>query len=163
MADSSSRSAPVAAFSWSSLGPFAPASMRVHPLTHVEKVAGGKAEVWLHVELRDRWGDGVKGVGRMAIRLFGPKDGMSGPEAEVLRWDVDLNDLERNVELFDPATRTYRVQLGGGPAWLTEFANRGGGGVVGGPSRAMLQVTLEVRDGEGGAGRTLRDEFVMKR
>ena len=163
--DTSARKPVAVPFTWSSLGPFAPTTLRVHPLTHVERVPGG-AEIWLHVEMRDRWGDGVKGVGKMAIRLFGPKDGMNGPEGEVLRWDVDLADLDRNVELFDPATRTYRIQLAGGPAWLQEFIVRpgtSGGGVVGGPARIMLQVTLDVRDGEGGTSRTLRDEFVMKR
>src|SRR4051812_29835024 len=60
--------------------PFAPASLRVHPLTHVDLVEGEKgsaptSEVVLHFELLDRYGDAVKGLGIVNVELYRPGPG----------------------------------------------------------------------------------------
>ncbi|MFI4898387.1 MAG: hypothetical protein ACIARR_11235, partial [Phycisphaerales bacterium JB059] len=51
-------------------GPFAPASMRVYPLTQIERTGEGEARLVLHLELRDAWGDTVKGIGNLQVQLL---------------------------------------------------------------------------------------------
>ena len=50
-------------------GPFRPSAMRVHPLTHTEIRSDGESVMVLHVELKDPWGDTVKGVGQVQVQL----------------------------------------------------------------------------------------------
>lgn len=138
--------------------PFVPTSMRIYPLTHIERgsappappanpsgpspadnippqdVTPKPAEVRIiaHLEFRDAWGDGTKAIGPLVILLYGPnsnanvarnaRDG-DDPDAfanttQQRRYDIDLTDLKRNAELFDPATRTYRIPLAGLPEWI---------------------------------------------
>src|SRR5689334_10894995 len=98
--------------------PFAPTTLRVHPLTHVEAAGelpgGGKpdaSELVLHFELLDRYGDSVKGLGSLKVQLYRPGEGMSpGMETQELTWDVPgMDNAEQNTRRFDTATRTYRV------------------------------------------------------
>ena len=96
-------------------GPFAPAMMRVHPLTHTE-VFDGQTRVVLHVELRDGWGDTIKGVGRVSVRLR--RSGASTIGETGVNWDMDLRDLATNVSYFDSVTRTYRFVITGLPDWF---------------------------------------------
>lgn len=105
----------------SNASPFAAVSLRVHPLTHIGTGKDGKPRLLAHIELRDRWGDATKGIGKLTIRLFGPQGG-TGTSKELTRWDVDLADLDLNATLFDPSTHTYRLQLAGIPDWLTAMA-----------------------------------------
>lgn len=131
--------------------PFAPVSLRVHPLTRVV-VTGGKPEIIVHVELRDAWGDSAKGTGAMALRLFGPAGGLSGGANQALqRWDIDLSNLDTNAAMFDPATRTYRVQLTGGPEWLSELQTAKS------RPRVVLQATLTPGEGRP----PLSDEYIV--
>lgn len=99
-------------------GPFAPKAMRIHPLTHAETDAEGNPRLVLHLELKDAWGDTVKGIGRVQAQV----DREGGPagqsEADTTRWDIDLRSLSDNASFHDPATRTYRIVLGGLPRWL---------------------------------------------
>lgn len=97
-------------------GPFAPRAMRIHPLTHAEIDAQGDARIILHVELKDAWGDTVKGVGRVQVQLW--RDTLSSDNAT--RWDIDLRSLTDNAAFHDPATRTYRIVLSGLPIWLSD-------------------------------------------
>ncbi len=90
--------------------PFAPHAIRIHPLTQISRDARGEPVISLHLELLDAWGDGVKGVGTLTVLVSGAGQGR--------RWDVDLLDLTTNAAAYDPATRTYRLQLGGLPDWL---------------------------------------------
>jgi hypothetical protein len=110
---------------------------------------GGPAEVVVHLELRDAWGDSTKGVGAVLVRLVRQKqagvgaDSVSAPPGDQSqRWDIDLSDLATNAAMFDPATRTYRMQLTGVPAWV-------GGGVStdGARGRTMIQATLTMPGG----------------
>ncbi|MBO6512539.1 MAG: hypothetical protein JJ974_01065 [Phycisphaerales bacterium] len=97
-------------------GPFAPSEMRIHPLTHVESV-GDVKRIVLHMELRDGWGDTVKGIGAMSIQLG--RSGSASIGQSGTRWDIDLRDFETNVSYFDSVTRTYRFVLSGLPDWFT--------------------------------------------
>lgn len=138
--------------------PFPPQFMRVHPLSHVALAADGKPEVICHIDFRDQVGDSVKAVGPLTMRLFGPQDGKpGGAERELFRWDVDLSDMADNAARFDPATRTYRFQLGFdrnvSPDWLLTLRDRDGEG-------AKLKVTLQAVLGPapGGAANVLSDQ-----
>ena len=97
-------------------GPFAPTTMRIHPLTHVEMVEAGERIV-LHVEVSDGWGDTIKGVGDVQVNLR--QSGARSLGQSGIRWDIDLRDLVTNVSYFDSVTRTYRFVLTGLPVWFT--------------------------------------------
>ncbi len=132
-------------------GPFAPKAMRIHPLTHAETDADGNPRVVLHVELKDAWGDTTKGVGRLQVQAW--PGGGSSEDGE--RWAVDLRSLGENASFYDSATRTYRIVLGGLPAWLDSAVREG----VDTPARVrVLFLTSEVD----GAAVVLRDESVVR-
>lgn len=128
--------------------PFVPTAMRVYPLTHLEpattETVGGKetkreARIVVHLEFKDAWGDGTKAVGPLTLFVYGPQDGRAGAAAvQQRRYDIDLSDLRRNAELFDPATRTYRVPLAGLPEWLSALSSQPG-------KDAMASVKVTVR------------------
>jgi len=94
--------------------PFAPAQLSIFPLTQLEQDERGNSWLLLFIELRDRWSDPVKAPGWLTVYLepAGRAAGVSEPDA---RWDIDLSDPSVNSALFDPVTRTYRMQLGGLP------------------------------------------------
>lgn len=128
--------------------PFVPTAMRVYPLTHLEpastETVGGKevkreARIVVHLEFKDAWGDGSKAVGPLTLFVYGPQDGRAGAASvQQRRYDIDLSDLRRNAELFDPATRTYRVPLAGLPEWLSALSSQPG-------KDAMANVKVTVR------------------
>jgi hypothetical protein len=138
------------------VGPFAPASMRVFPLTQFEVEEDGRARIVLHLEMRDRWGDTVKATGKLRVRLYRASGSGFGPadERQELVWDVDLQDLGLNAALFDPSTRTYRVVLGQLPAWATEMVQAGGRSVT-------LVAVLITRDPDGETV-SLRDVYRLE-
>lgn len=129
-------------------GPFAPKAMRIHPLTHAETDADGTPRVVLHMELTDAWGDTVKGIGRVQVRLW--REGNAG--GDPVRWDVDLRGLGENADYYDPATRTYRIVLAGLPSWLDSAVRAGAG------EEARLRV-LFLTSRVDGTPLVLRDEF----
>jgi len=131
-------------------GPFAPRVMRVHPLTHTEVDNAGNAQIVVHVELKDSWGDTVKGVGSLQVQLRG-----SAESDERVRWDMDLRELETNAGYFDSATRTYRVVLGGLPDWLDKAIRDGEG------SRGRIRVLFRTALADGEAV-VLQDEYVLR-
>ena len=95
--------------------------MQIHPLTRVDHDA--KEAVWIicYIELKDAWGDTCKGDGKLQVQLYKPAGGRAGGiGVQDLAWDIDLSDLDRNASLYDPATRTYRLQLQDPPAWVAE-------------------------------------------
>lgn len=97
---------------------FAPASLRLHPLTRVLNPPRGLPVIELYAELTDRWGDTVKSTGRLRVELVRVGEGLDGATESVVRWEIDLSQLDENARLFDPATRTYRVRLEQAPAWI---------------------------------------------
>jgi len=51
---------------------FAPQTIRIHPLTHVDAVTdkgGARSVIVLHLELKDRYGDTVKWLGATQVTL----------------------------------------------------------------------------------------------
>lgn len=177
--------------------PFVPTSVRIYPLTHIERgsstpvspanptgpspadniqphqVVPPPAEVRIiaHLEFRDAWGDTTKAVGPLVILLYGPSsnanaargttatpgDGdnpeSAAPEIQQRRYDIDLTDLKRNAELFDPATRTYRIALTGLPAWIVHSQ-------PGDDLRITLRAELNSPRASG-SGDLLVDEYVV--
>ncbi|MCL4220309.1 MAG: hypothetical protein KJZ65_02955 [Phycisphaerales bacterium] len=144
------------------VGPFAPASLWVHPLTHLERDPEGPVYLRVHVQLRDRWSDICKGVGVVHLGLFQPTGlGGSGQENQILQWQVDLWDLERNAAFFDPATQTYRFSLSGLPDWVEAMAP-GGDRAAAGPGKFRVQVRLTTATPEG-AEAVLVGELLIER
>jgi hypothetical protein len=115
--------------------------MRIHPLTHMTRDRDGQLMLVCHIELRDTWGDSVKGVGDLELQLYGPGQDQ-GEVVHDSSWSVSLYDLSRNMDLYDRATRTYRIQLIELPSWAEEFVERSS-------TRAQLValLTTENRDG----------------
>lgn len=102
--------------------PFAPREMRITPLTHVDRAGGEVANgpagdnartlIIFHLEFVDRWYDTCKAFGKVELELYRPGGGLNpGVDVRTARWEIDLTNLDRNAEWFDPVTRTYRVQL----------------------------------------------------
>lgn len=147
---------------------FAPVALRVHPLTHIEPAAKGGAnagsEVVLHLELKDRYGDAVKGLGRLTVMLYRParRDKGSGSaaddgatERQDIKWNLaDFAEADSNMRRYDSATRTYRVLLDA-PAWVMRTIKEERGGYV------KLRVILALA-GESGE-KVLTDDFIVQR
>lgn len=137
------------------INPFAPTSIRVHPLTHLDVDAAGLPLLIMHVEMRDFWGETCKGVGAVVVELYRPSTGpRAGLEVQELVWEVDLTDLQRNARLYDPATRTYRLQLTNLPEWISVDPNATSG------QRVRLSVTLTAPD-DAGEQIVLDDSYVL--
>lgn len=128
-------------------GPFAPTAMRIHPLTHTE-ADGESSRIVLHVEVRDGWGDTIKGVGDVQVHLR--RSGSATIGESGIKWDIDLRDLTTNVSYFDSVTRTYRFVLSGMPDW---FAIEG---------RGKLRVQFRTARGDGSI-EVFQDEFEIER
>jgi hypothetical protein len=141
--------------------PFVPRSIRIFPLTRLDMDERGRAIIVCHVEMKDRWGDGVKSAGTLEVQLY-RSEGAS--DVQESRWSVDLNDLDLNAALYDPASRTYRVQLGDLPAWVAAMAARSeqGASISAGESRLRLRAVLRLHD-DGGRESVLRDDYVIQR
>ncbi|MBL8964729.1 MAG: hypothetical protein KF787_13730 [Phycisphaeraceae bacterium] len=144
--------------------PFDPASMRVHPLTHMQRtqdVAGavlgsdGKSppleRINVFVEFKDRWGDTCKALGLLQVQLY-RSSSEAGQERQEATWDADLSDLEKNADWFDPVTRAYRLQLQV-PGWLGDLS---------GQSSLKLRVVFTPSSGDD-PPRRLRTDFVVTR
>jgi hypothetical protein len=92
----------------SSPWPFRPASMRIHPLTRlVRDPQTNVVQIEARLELRDRDGHVARGLGAVEFTLTLDA---GAPERS---WTFDLLDLQRNRQLYDDVTRTYRFLLGG--------------------------------------------------
>ncbi len=135
-------------------GPFRPWAMRVHPLTHTETRGEGEAVMVLHIELKDPWGDTVKGVGQVQVQLRKASATTTIGDRGT-RWDIDLRDIEENVSYFDSATRTYRIVLGELPEWLSQSV------LDGPPEPARVRVLFRTSKADGEPV-VLQDEFVMR-
>lgn len=138
--------------------PFAPASLSIHPLTRLDVSSHGERLIVCYVELRDTWGDTCKGTGKLSIQLYRPVGGRaSGRGTLELSWDADLTDLDRNKDLYDQATRTYRLELRDPPSWLTSPGEKGNKSEL---PVARLRAVL-VTTGPKGEERVLSDEYPL--
>ena len=142
--------------------PFAPVRLQVHPLTHLDVDPDNVVRLICHVELKDRWGDTTKARGLLRIELYRPS-GDVRPDllTQELSWQLDLRDLELNASLFDPATRSYRLQLGGLPAWAEAMARRMATGTGDGAGRLLVRAVLETQ-GPDARPTVLRDELQIQ-
>jgi hypothetical protein len=143
---------------------FAPQTIRIHPLTHVDAVtdkSGARSVIVLHLELKDRYGDTVKWLGATHVTLSKPVVGMTpGLETQELRWDVPgMTQPDGNASHFDPTTRTYRISLEApeGIARYLSEAPRGDGPAAYVKVKVVFTIRAEGRE------RLLTDEFVVRR
>jgi hypothetical protein len=153
-------------------GPFAPVAMRVHPLTHIDAPAmgeRGETSVVLHIEVRDAYGDLVKGLGKLDVELS--RSAASGvlpttvagtgfEQTPAVSWSAtEMMDPKENSRRFEWDTRTYRVRLSAPTwvgQWLRDEAVRGG-------AAAKLRLRVILTSGvEGGNRRVLQDVFVLE-
>lgn len=132
--------------------PFAPDAIRIHPLSHATKSEHGAAII-CHLEVTDRWGDAVKALGTLQVQLYRPRAGLDAGTAEqILRWDIPLDDERYNAAVYDPATRTYRIELVGLPDWIDPAS--------GGATRLELRAVFQTL-GPRGEERVFRDGRVL--
>ena len=108
--------------------PFAPVSVRVHPLSRIAVDAAGKRQVELRIECRDLDGDSVRTIGTLWVSL-----GNEG-RAEL---EHDLGDPAVNQGDWDRVTRTYRRTLP-----MPEGFECGPGVVL--PVKVQLRLSAEV-------------------
>lgn len=133
-------------------GVFAPASMRIHPLTHLQRQQDGSVWIIAHLELRDAWGHEARALGQVDVELYRPLSGNADRGEQVARWLADLSDPDVNAALYDAATRTYRLPLQGAPAWLGGESDR--------PTSARLRAAFRMVAGDG-TEHALHDEFTL--
>lgn len=91
--------------------PYAPASIRVHPLSRIKiDRETGLEIVQARIEFQDVDGFSTRGLGQLTISLTGPSNGgvmlMSKTE-----WECNLNDPQLNRQYYDEVTRTYQMTL----------------------------------------------------
>lgn len=117
-----------------------PATLRIHPLSRLERgpdpaapasaaddsnpPPGAALRIAVHLELLDRFEQGVKGLGRATIILRDARDAGS-PAHEPLTYVRDLSDPQANADAFDWVTRCYVIACGGLPEWAVDAARKG--------------------------------------
>ncbi|GDX98042.1 hypothetical protein LBMAG48_04460 [Phycisphaerae bacterium] len=154
-------------------GPFGPVAMRVHPLTHIDAPAAGErgeTSLVLHVEVRDAYGDLVKGLGKLDVELTrsvaggvlpGGAMGTGFEQAPAVAWSAtEMLDPKENSRRFEWDTRTYRLRLLA-PAWVGQWL-RDETLRAGAPAKLRLRVTLTGVPDASGNRRVLQDVFVVE-
>lgn len=131
---------------------FAPASIRISPLTRLETGTSGRPELAVYFELTDSWGHSTKSLGIAQVQLYRLGGVSSGLATLADRWEADLTDPARNSALFD-VTRMYRLPLAELPEWLSGRATP-----TGEPERVRIRLFYRTV-GEGGVTVDLRDTF----
>ncbi|MFN0133349.1 MAG: hypothetical protein ACKVW3_12585 [Phycisphaerales bacterium] len=99
----------------------APSRVRIHPLTRRDRDARGRDRLICYIEFLDQWDDTCKAVGQLQVQLYRPVEGRggraSGLGVQELVWDANLADPQRQKDLYDRATRLYRLVLDTVPEW----------------------------------------------
>lgn len=122
-----------------------PVSLRVHPLTRLERGPDGQPRIAVHLALLDSAGQETKWLGRVIVMLRvglsnatqvsgqaevaavidNPSEQPSGTSDEALRYVRDLVDAEANARAFDWVSRCYIIHCGGLPEWAVAAAKAG--------------------------------------
>jgi len=131
---------------------FAPASLRISPLTRLETGTDGKPELAVYFELADRWGHTTKAPGIVQVQMYRIGGVSQGLATLADRWEADLTHPGRNSKMFD-VTGMYRVPLAELPSWLVQRVDGEGKS-----ERLRLRVFLRTI-GVGGETIDLRDTF----
>jgi hypothetical protein len=94
----------------STIWPFWPTHMRIHPLTRITADEDtGQAVIEAHIEFLDGQNVTTKAVGILTLDL---EDANAKPEEPPVElWNQDLRDLAVNQRQFDVVTRTYLFRL----------------------------------------------------
>jgi len=126
---------------------FAPARLRVHPLTRITRDGKGAPVFVCHIVLRDALGQVARCLGVAQVELVGA-DAQGKPVGAALRvWQVDLRDPLENAAAFDDVvTRTYALHLGAPPEEAAKFADAVGS--TDGPALAV-RARFVYKDAEG--------------
>jgi len=139
----------------------------IHPLTRVGLDSVGKPALVLHMEVKDRFGQTIKSLGRLRVELYRPTSEMmagsnegegstAGVQKKDRTWEIDLTDPLANSQRFDDLiTRTYTIFMADPPGWLLAWAAGKGGNVS-----PNLQVAFTVVD-ERGVEKVLRASLRM--
>ncbi len=142
---------------------FAPATVRLYPLTHLQRDEDGRGRLIAYVEVKDRWGDSIKALGSLQMQLYRPmRDGSLVRESV---WDIDLRSEDVNVALFDPVARAYRVQLVGLPGWVEPMIDRAEARVRGTESSGLDRLVVRAvftTVGREGEAILLRDDLIVE-
>lgn len=141
----------------SATGLLAPDRVRIHPLTRVDRDARGRTVIICYIEFLDQWSDSCKAVGQLQVQLYRPVDGRggraSGLGVQELVWDADLRIADRQRDLYDRATRLYRLVLDSVPEWV-------GTPAAGDAPTARLRAVF-TPDSLGGEERSLQAELSL--
>lgn len=105
-----------------------PERLRIHPLTRFLREDDGRLDLIVHLELRDRFGQSVKGLGIARIELYQPTGGSgSGAQTQEAVWEVDLREGGANADAYDDLiTRTYTLPLTDLPESIDRWAGQPG-------------------------------------
>jgi hypothetical protein len=85
---------------------FWPTSIRVHPLTRVQRSAEGEATIEVRIECRDATNEPTRAVGTIVVELVA-----TGAVPERQRLRVDIASIADHKATYDPVTATYRLQF----------------------------------------------------
>lgn len=134
--------------------PFAPARMKLHALSRIDRDPEGLPMLVAYLDIRDQWDDPTKAIGALQLQLYRPAGGpVSGMDEQELTWDLDLSDLDHNSRLYDPVTHMYRLPLLEAPAWVLPEEGRDA-------PRLRLRAVLNTY-GPAGEPRQLEDDLLM--
>lgn len=117
--------------------PLLPRTIRLHPFTGTRTFDdGGKTRgIEARVEAIDHFGDSTKAFGIFRFELCRHLPHRADPRGQrVSVWAVDLRDAEKNVQYWEPVSRTYKFPL----AWGKPIP-------VG--SKYVLRIILSLPDG----------------
>jgi hypothetical protein len=126
-----------------------PAHLTIHPLTRLGLDPEGHTALIAHIELRDRYNQVARALGRFRLRALPADVADAGDAPADSTWVIDLTTPDRNALMFDDLiTRTYTLTLGDLPPWLIAWGNQVG---PRGPNAAspLLVVEFNFADSEG--------------
>ena len=128
-----------------------PERLRIHPLTRFLREESGRLDLIVHLELRDRFGQAVKGLGLARIELYRPTGiAGSGAATQEAVWEVDLRDPDANAEGYDDLiTRTYTLPLTDLPESIDHWVGQSGpegSPATGGLDWLLLKAYFTFRD-----------------